>query len=826
MTQHLIFRSLVSATALFLLTLGACTADTPSSNNSATGVAPGLGDACDLSGQECADGLTCVAGVCEEASDAGVEDEMVEPPRCDDERPLCGNVCCDAEEVCEANRCVEVCESGLVCEGVCCDSGQVCEEGLCLAPCETTRCGEELSLCCDAQEVCFGNACITPGGTCLRTEDCALGEICEPGLGRCLSRDAINVCEFRPPIGEFSPTLGCRWTAAGLEEFPNRGDVVATPIVLNLSDDNGDGQTNTDDVPDLAFLSYDLLNDGCCNREATLRIVRGECEGEGMLTLASISEPSMDNSSGLAGGDLNNDGVPEVVAVGMFHTNDNGRKRPQGVIAWERVGDDGRDWRVLWVNETYPTHDVHTRGGALISLADLEGDGQPEVVVGNVVLNGQDGTLKWDGVETSGGVGGIGNNAFLGPYAAVADIDLDGQREVIAGNTLYSADGTPRWTFDYGTESNSGCAGNLPCDGYAAVANFDDDPEGEVVIVRLGEVFVLEHTGELRWRQAIPVDDCNNNESGPPTVADFDGDGRAEIGTAAADFYAVLDLDCDRDPVPSSCASRGVLWAVPNEDCSSRVTASSVFDFEGDGRAEMIYADEVSLRIFDGTTGAVLFEDDTHGSHTRIEMPVVVDVDNDGNSEIIIPENGSNGGTSGLEVFKDASDNWVRTRRIWNQHAYSVTNVTEDGRLPATPSPNWANNRLNNFRQNVQPGGLFDAPDLVVRALEADTSRCGNALELTLTVTIANDGALAVAPGVPVIIAAGEGQERRIIRALETSARLLPGQSERFSVTWVVPDELPDTFVIEATIDPQMQINECVETNNALAQEVTCAIIR
>ena len=54
------------------------------------------------------------------------------------------------------------------------------------------------------------------------------------------------------------------------------------------------------------------------------------------------------------------------------------------------------------------------------------------------------------------------------------------------------------------------------------------------------------------------------------------------------------------------------------------MTASSVFDFEGDGKAEMIYADEENFRIFDGTTGAVLFADDTHGSHTRIEMPVVV----------------------------------------------------------------------------------------------------------------------------------------------------------------------------------------------------------
>ena len=32
----------------------------------------------------------------------------------------------------------------------------------------------------------------------------------------------------------------------------------------------------------------------------------------------------------------------------------------------------------------------------------------------------------------------------------------------------------------------------MSCDGFNAVGNFDDDPEGEVVIVRQGEVFVIE----------------------------------------------------------------------------------------------------------------------------------------------------------------------------------------------------------------------------------------------------------------------------------------------------------------------------------------------
>ena len=132
----------------------------------------------------------------------------------------------------------------------------------------------------------------------------------------------------------------------------------------------------------------------------------------------------------------------------------------------------------------------------------------------------------------------------------------------------------------------------------------------------------------------------------------------------------VADPDCTGDPLPAVCDSEGILWKVRNEDCSSRATASAVFDFEADGAAEVVYADETTMRIFRGADGAILFEDDGHGSHTRLEEPIIADVDNDGNAEVVIAGNTSNGGQPGIRVFEDADDNWVRTRRVWNQHGY------------------------------------------------------------------------------------------------------------------------------------------------------------
>jgi hypothetical protein len=730
-------------------------------------------------------------------------------------------ICNGADDDCDGRVDEPASES---CADACCDPALQCVSGTCeLIPCDGMRCGDG-SVCCEGDTVCWRDACIEPDTVCDFASDCPDGEFCEPGLGRCVPSEGLRECTFVPPPGEFTPVVGCRWTSDGLP-VPNHRDVVGTPIVLNLTDDNGDGLTNREDIPDIAFLTYDFSVE-CCNALATLRIVSGECQPDGtMRTLASLSDVPLTNDSGLAAGDLNADGVPEVVAVMRGTSTGN---RPQGTVAFQRTTPDGSTWSVLWRNDTYPTWNVHTRGGALISLANIDATGAPEVIVGNVVLNGNDGTLRWDGVVTGGTSAGRGNNAFLGPAGTVADIDLDGVQEVIAGNTVYSADGSPRWTFGYTTQ-NSACGGNLPCDGFNAVANFDDDAFAEIVSIRRGQAFIWQHTGEPLWRANIPVDDCADNESGPPTVADFDGDGRAEIGTASADFYVVLDPNtCDTDAwAAAGCQARNVLWQVPNQDCSSRATGSSVFDFDGDGRAEVVYADERTFRIFDGPTGAILFSDDNHRSHTRIEMPVVADVDNDGNAEILVPANRANGGTTpGLVVWEDAADNWVRTRRVWNQHGYSITNITEDGVVPTVPTPNWVDPRLNNFRQNVQPDNLFAAPDLQLDELDVaiEGGKCPFEVGLQVQVTVRNGGALSVAPGVPVRLDVIKDSIVQRTIDFRTNTRLFPGTSEVFFYAPPIGDlALTPPISVVVRIDPDNAYSECVEDNNgARVDDVDC----
>jgi hypothetical protein len=107
-------------------------------------------------------------------------------------------------------------------------------------------------------------------------------------------------------------------------------------------------------------------------------------------------------------------------------------------------------------------------------------------------------------------------------------------------------------------------------------------------------------------------------KGGPPTVADFDGDGMPEIGIAGGSKYSVFDTD------------GAVLWSVTTQDASSAITGSSVYDFEGDGVADVVYGDEINLYVFSGNDGTVKLKYAPHNSGTAIEYPVIADVDNDG----------------------------------------------------------------------------------------------------------------------------------------------------------------------------------------------------
>ncbi|MEW6298613.1 MAG: putative Ig domain-containing protein, partial [Thermodesulfobacteriota bacterium] len=406
------------------------------------------------------------------------------------------------------------------------------------------------------------------------------------------------------------------------------------------------------DVRRVRFTATGYENPSTDHGFAELEII-GDGVADPGTELWTIIDPALEvhGSSGIAAGDIDLDGRPEIIAQ-----DENG-----GLIAFEHDGT--LKWRSPPVGL-----DGNTVGSP--SLADLDQDGTPEIIVAATVLN-SDGTVRWRGSDLGISGLGTGDNGF-GPLSVVADLDLNGSPEVIAGKTAFRADGTLFWNT------------TLP-DGFPAIGNFDNDPFPEIVLVSGGRVRLLEHTGTVKWG---PVIIPGGGRGGPPTIADVDSDGQPEVGVAGSTRYVVLETDGT------------IKWQATTQDSSSNVTGSSVFDFEGDGSAEVVYADELFLRIYRGTDGQVLYELEK-GSATLHELPVVADLDNDGNAEIIAAANDwLHGAQFGLYIVGGADGNWIPTRRIWNQHAYHVTNVNPDGAIPRVGQNHWLLPGLNSFRQN------------------------------------------------------------------------------------------------------------------------------
>lgn len=728
----------------------------------------------------CEDTTTLGPGELEDTglvSDASVSDDMADMTEMTGTTDMSQDTATDSGADAEVDMGM-ACPSSRQCGQGCCTVDEACVLEQCLPPCASgVRCGADLATCCSMGDVCISNACTTPGATCLDSFDCAQGDYCEPTIGQCLPTPAV-ACEVRPQPAPIA--LDIEWHWQGVSSEPTYKRLLVTPAVADI---------DLDMIPDVVFSAYD---DGC--------------SGDGILTAIdgatgvekwAVTDPQyrVECSAHPAIGNLDSDPELEVVAIA---------EGTGGILAFDHDGS------FLWRYDMGSADDRHDLSA--LSLADVNSDGTTEVILGGLVVN-HDGTTLVDH-----GMLGLNWTDGSSPISTVADLDGDGVMELIGGGRVLRLDGTVVW------EDFSGSR-----DGYPAVADFFGDGQPDIVSIRTGEARIYEAlTGTLLFGPiAIP----GGGRGGPPTVADFDGDGNPEFSTAGNGKYAVYDPDCQGAPDAAFCPSQrtdGILWDIDVQDLSSNATGSSVFDFEEDGRAEVIYNDECSLYVLDGVTGNILLQR-ANSSRTGTENPIVVDVDGDNNSEIVVPANddqlGRDGcatGTFGLFAFGDPNDNWVRTRRVWNQHSYHVTNIQGDGGIPMLEPTNWLDPDLNNFRQNVQGEGVFNAPDLQVDFVRLGDATCSGTLEANVSVRISNQGALGVGAGVTVrVYAVKNGETMPVeIGVIQTTKILLPGAFEDLLAQWTIPQDFVDAgFEIFAEIDPDNSVGECIEDNNDLSND-------
>lgn len=728
----------------------------------------------------------------------------------------------------------ESCTGGTLCglNGDCCEAGNECVAGECLVGiCDSgTRCGLDLSTCCTAGEVCIDNTCAAPGSDCLDSYDCVQpGEFCEPTLGKCLPQPATVTCEIVPTFSTLSVAEESSYTAREIISIPVVADVDADgwpEVIINTTQEAGGWE-------DGSILILDGRDVSVVEQEVT------SVRSHGRSTIAV--------------GDVSGDGVPDI----LFATRPAGGENDTVTItAVDAAG------TVLWTSHDGGNSDVAFQvSNAAITVANFDADPEVELVIGAVLID-HDGLVVWTGP----GAAGAGTNSnYYGGIAAVVELDGDATPEIVTGNKAWDISWTPgAMASDPPTVTGvelwaSPESGD---DGYPAIADLDSDGVPEVVLVGNGQARVLDGlTGSL-WCGSGDTAACaassanrtqpislpggtSSNRGGPPTIADFDADGRPEIGIAGGHAYVVIDanrtgeeierfgdnidtsMPLSGEPMPGA-GSLYFRWMEATQDLSSNATGSSVFDFQGDGAAEVVYADECYARVYSGTDGSLQVEIE-NSSATIHEYPLVVDADADGNSEILIVANdsGDNGCPSerrGLFMYGDSNDEWVPTRRVWTQHTYHVSNSGSDGNAPLLEVDNWTQAGLNNYRQNVQGDGVFNAPDLGLD-LSVGLSSCG-AGELVLQARITNLGALGIPPGASVEFFEGTDAAGVSLGTSATATTLLPGESEVVNLSIAT---VPVSRSFFAQVDGGAAggvIAECDETNNsAVTNQAGCPVV-
>lgn len=646
------------------------------------------------------------------------------------------------------------------------------------------------------------------------------GDVCDPDTTRRTGRPFDDQCAYTAPVGQFTPTVEWSLSVGQNDPYPDRDQVMMTPSVANLTDDDQDGNIDTRDIPDVIYASFASNGNTAGFDELRYGVLRAASgDGSGLLWSVGFNELGLSSGDGIqpagsvAVGDIDNDGFVEIVTGLWSDATASG-----GLVA---VNHDGT---VLWTTSyevagvAQPHQFKYWWGGP--SIADLEGDGNPEIIIGGVVFDNT-GALKWDANDSATLAGPVGeginwragnpsNDWYNGALSAVADLDGNGTSEVITGRAAYTSTGTTFWEVSDTT---------LP-DGFPAIGSFGGDNLPDVVISANGTVRIHDGAnGNVIWSVELPA-----GRIGPPTVADFTGDGFPEIGVAGRNAYYALTVDLN---TPNPDAATATLWSMPTQDASSNMTGSSVFDFEGDGKAEVVYNDELFLRVYNGADGSVLYEQ-PNTSFTALEYPIIVDVDNDGAAEIVVGTNdfecgdqlSCTPGFTGLRVFGDDNDNWVSTRRIWNQHTYHINNIEEDGSVPTAEVASWTDH--NTYRLNKQTAVNPEAaPDLIVEDIEAQLDGCLVVIQAWVT----NAGAERVGAGLPVSFYADDGGGRDYLGQALTQLPLEPGDSERVELRVTLSPGGPYTFYVVA--DDEMGMGgegtkrECNETNNEGSQSST-----
>lgn len=359
---------------------------------------------------------------------------------------------------------------------------------------------------------------------------------------------------------------------------------------------------------------------------------------------------------------------------------------------------------------------VSTDRPGAIGIADFDGDGKAEVYLRNRIYAAESGVLLADGG------GNWDRTVNAGPVAA--NILGDKKLELICGPIIYNVPSLAARAFvalTVAKDMNTLGVTYYPKGYYDGAPAF---PNGEYGVDQASTTSTADFNGDGFldvWMTGAV--NCSGNEAAPcanpittvfywdvqnNTVKTFQppdtatpatgwawGTGRINLGDANGDgkldalFIAGNKLFC---MTLNGAGNLTQLWVRTINDSQSGIIALTVYDFDNNGKPEVVYRDALELAVVDGQTGATKIWSAVCGSHTFTEGPVVADVNGDGGTDICVPCYTNNPPLAGntvqqqslgqTRIFYSNTNSWLPTRKVWNQHPYYVTNINDNLTLP------------------------------------------------------------------------------------------------------------------------------------------------
>jgi hypothetical protein len=450
-----------------------------------------------------------------------------------------------------------------LCNGECCADGDICVEEQCQKDCGgPPPCGPQQD-CCGAQELCYLGECVQPGNACdvaqcatQLVNDCPQGFVCDTDLKLCLPSKADLNCIYKPPAQTFKPvptfTWGTRKQYACVKDTDCQTAEVCTKAICvptwpHLPINANDKPTYTQSSSTAAVVDLDR---DCIPEIIFNSYLAGVADSDGVLRAIRGDNGAKVWTVQDVNYETNSTASPAVGDLdgdGFVEIIIPGETK--NLLAFSSKG------VPLWKSDPFTA--ANTSSAA--AIANIDNDGDAEVIYADAVFTSK-GKKLFEGTVGEGGNGGI-------PISCMADLDGDGRPEMIAGKTAYYFSGkVADNTFSAKQIWNSSVT-----DGFCGVADFNGDKKPEVIIVSNGFIYALNGLTGVKLAEApIP----NGGKGGPPNIADFDGDGVPEVAAAGSSQYIVYKY--------AGGGTFTKLWSAATDDDSSQVTGSSVFDFNGD----------------------------------------------------------------------------------------------------------------------------------------------------------------------------------------------------------------------------------------------------